>query len=290
MGGASRGGDVSKKSPAKEKSHKAVGYALETEGSSTGTPSPDRSRGFDHYYDGSNDSGSRNNSYNAYQHPHYRPLAVEETGAGAKRKDRGAFGHLFDYIDFNVTVILIIYFVNKLGQEMVVSAVPSLANALFHWDYNTAGFFMAGMGALVLPANILLASVKVQDRLSSLLLFYAAFGAVLIVVDILPAEYTTFQYILGSTLLFTTLCAQEGVIMSLLSKVIPTEMARGTFNSGFLTTEVGTLGRVVSDVGITVAMSHPEVPAVNALFMPIGLGIAVSLALFKMTYDNFEDY
>ncbi len=289
MGGALKGG-MGIQIPTKEKSSKAVGYALETEGSFTGIPSPDRSRGFGHYYDGSNDSGSRNNSYTAYQHPYYRPPREEETEADGKRQARGACGHLFDYIDFNVTVILIIYFVNKLGQEMVVSAVPSLTHALFRWDYNTAGFFMAGMGALVLPANILLASFKVQDRLSSLLLFYAAFGAVLIVVDILPADYSTFQYVLGSTLLFTTLCAQEGVIMSLLSKVIPAEMARGTFNSGFLTTEVGTLGRVVSDLGITVAMSHPEVPAVNALFMPIGMGIAVSLALFKMTYDNFEEY
>ena len=78
--------------------------------------------------------------------------------------------------------------------------------------------------------------------------------------------------------------------MSLLSKVIPVEMARGTFNSGFLTTEVGTLGRVVSDVGITVALSHSEVPAVNALFLPVGLGIVLSTILFKIWYNEFEDY
>ena len=78
--------------------------------------------------------------------------------------------------------------------------------------------------------------------------------------------------------------------MSLLSKILPEEMARGTFNSGFLTTEVGTLGRVASDVGITVAMSHSEVPAVNALFVPIGLGVVISAALFRLCYDNFEDF
>ena len=78
--------------------------------------------------------------------------------------------------------------------------------------------------------------------------------------------------------------------MSLLSKILPTEMAKGTFNSGFLTTEIGTLGRVVSDVGITIAMSHSELPAVNALFLPIGLGVVLSLTLFRLCYDDFEDF
>ena len=172
---------------------------------------------------------------------------MEDHGVQRKSADN-TLSQLFTYIDFNITVILIIYFVNKLGQEMVVSAVPSLTKNLFQWNYNDAGFFMAGMGALVLPANIFLARIKVQDRLLTLALFYAAFGAILIITDIMPTDYSAFQYALGSTLLFTTLCAQEGVIMSLLSKILPTEMAKGTFNSGFLTTEIGTLGRVVSDV------------------------------------------
>ena len=257
-------------------------------------PSPDRPRGFGHYYEGSNASdaswSSRDNSYSLYQHPpHYLPLQEEENAEKGKSAAEMCC-QLFTHIDSNIMMILMIYFVNKLGQEMVVSAVPSLTRALFQWDYNDAGFFMAGMGTLVLPANVFLASLKVQDRLSTLTLFYAAFGAILIIVDILPADYSSFQYGLGSTLLFTTLCAQEGVIMSLLSKVIPVEMARGTFNSGFLTTEVGTLGRVVSDVGITVALSHSEVPAVNALFLPVGLGIVLSTILFKIWYNEFEDY
>lgn len=40
------------------------------------------------------------------------------------------------------------------------------------------------------------------------------------------------QYLLGSILLFAFLNAHEGVIMSLLSKLVSPELAKGTFNSG----------------------------------------------------------
>ncbi len=39
--------------------------------------------------------------------------------------------------------------------------------------------------------------------------------------------------------------------MSLFTKVIPRRLAAGTFNSGFLSTEAGTLGRAVGDAVIT---------------------------------------
>eukprot|EP00968_Pinguiococcus_pyrenoidosus_P000249 scaffold13_cov241-Pinguiococcus_pyrenoidosus.AAC.22 len=43
----------------------------------------------------------------------------------------------------------------------------------------------------------------------------------------------------------------EGVDTSLMSKVIPASLAMGTFNSGLLATQVGTIGRVLGDLLIT---------------------------------------
>lgn len=216
------------------------------------------------------------------------PLNLPPTAPdNAKGKREG--GSLWSYLDYDTTIVLLVYFVNKTGQEMVVSCVPLLTGALFNWDYNSAGFFMAAMGAMVLPATIFISGLKeVEERALALVLFYCCLGAVLVIVNILPFEYTPFQYTAGSVLLFSFLCAQEGVIMSLLSKIIPPEMARGTLNSGFLTTEVGTLGRVLSDITITwVASANlPPVDTVNHLFMPVGAAVLITTIFFRINYDN----
>lgn len=210
-------------------------------------------------------------------------------GNGSVSRRGGA--NLWTYLDYDTTMILLVYFVNKTGQEMVVSCVPLLTGALFKWDYNSAGFFMAGMGAMVLPATIFISGLKeVEERALALWLFYCALGAVLVVINILPFDYTPFQYSAGSVLLFSFLCAQEGVAMSLLSKIIPPEMARGTLNSGFLTTEVGTLGRVVSDITITwvVSANLDAYETVNHLFMPVGATILFATVLFRWNYENYS--
>lgn len=44
--------------------------------------------------------------------------------------------------------------------------------------------------------------------------------------------------------------------MSLLSKSVSKKMARGTFNSGLLATEAGTLGRAIGDLTVYFTLSH----------------------------------
>jgi len=165
---------------------------------------------------------------------------------------------IWQIFNFEVTVILVIYFVNKVGQEMIIVSIPDLSGDLFLWDMNQAGFFMAAMGALVLPANILLASFReAEDRRLMLPLFVLECTGIFFLLNLGFFEYTAFQYMLGATLLFAMLNAQEGIMMSILSKVTPGESSSKTFtNSGFLATELGILGRVVADVGITVVLSE----------------------------------
>ena len=165
---------------------------------------------------------------------------------------------IWKIFNFEVTVILAIYFVNKVGQEMIVSSIPDLSGGLFQWDMNQAGFFMAAMGALVLPANLLIATFReAEDRRLMLPLFILECIAIFFLLDLGLFDYTAFQYMLGATLLFALLNAQEGIMMGILSKVTPGESSFKTFtNSGFLATELGILGRVIADVGITVVMSE----------------------------------
>ena len=75
--------------------------------------------------------------------------------------------------------------------------------------------------------------------------------------------------------------------MGLLSKVIPNKWARGTFNSGFLATEAGTLARSVGDVLISasasiVGMEH----MIDGIFVPMALLCVVSLALLIKFYSQ----
>ena len=109
---------------------------------------------------------------------------------------------------------------------------------------------------------------------------------------------------LGASSLFALLNALEGVIMSLLSKVVPAELAKGTFNSGLLATEAGTLGRVIGDCMLTYLAERQSASTspsstlpndggggeaiLNALFLPIAIGVLVSILLVYRFYEQLK--
>ncbi|RYH30903.1 hypothetical protein EON65_03910 [archaeon] len=95
---------------------------------------------------------------------------------------------------------------------------------------------------------------------------------------------------LGTALIFTSLNALEGVIMSLLAKIISPELAQGTFNSGLLATEAGTFGRVVGDMLITMWGEQSQAGVlVNELFLPLGACLLGTVALVYQCYDRLID-
>ena len=57
--------------------------------------------------------------------------------------------------------------------------------------------------------------------------------------------------------------------MSLLSKTIPKSFARGTFNSGLLATEAGTLGRTLGDGLVSLAGMHGVGHVLNDTYVPM---------------------
>ncbi|KAJ1428034.1 major facilitator superfamily domain-containing protein [Ochromonadaceae sp. CCMP2298] len=197
-----------------------------------------------------------------------------------------------EYVTVEVMVILFLYLVNKMGQEMSVSSIPLITSSVFGWSQESAGYYMALVGALVLPVNIFVNSfVKdVEERDMVLRLTCCCVGGMLFVCNTyVLGEYTLLQYVLGTSLMFTCLNALEGIIMALLAKLISPELAKGTFNSGLLATEAGTLGRVVGDVLITVfgGTHSPEV-LTNNLFLPLGVMLLLSLLLVLYYFDRLS--
>lgn len=67
------------------------------------------------------------------------------------------------------------------------------------------------------------------------------------------------------------------------------ELAKGTFNSGLLATEAGTLGRVFADMGITAieASCQPE-NMVNRLYLPVIVLFAISIIVVLRFYDGLN--
>ncbi|CAM9520385.1 unnamed protein product [Discosporangium mesarthrocarpum] len=122
------------------------------------------------------------------------------------------------------------YFVNKLIVESAVSSAPLLTQYFFHWSVTEVGMLMAALGLLVLPVNIIVGrmSMHYEDRvLMQALAVLALLGCLMTInLDVFPFAYTDTQYIIGVSLVFVTLQAHEGVIMSVTSKIIPVELAR----------------------------------------------------------------
>jgi len=108
--------------------------------------------------------------------------------------------------------------------------------------------------------------------------------SVLGIIDYLP-NYSKYQYIIFAIGIFISTNSLEGVNMSLLSKTIPKSWAKGTFNSGFLATEAGTLARSVGDVLISTVAGM----LLNGLFTPMAVLCALTLLLVYVFYNQMEE-
>lgn len=77
-----------------------------------------------------------------------------------------------------------------------------------------------------------------------------------------------------------------GVNLSLLSKVMSSKLSRGTYNGGLLSTEAGTLARVVSDCTITLAGYLGTGNLLNATLAPTLLIGILGVVGTLYTYDS----
>lgn len=150
-------------------------------------------------------------------------------------------------------VCLWIYFVLKLVQEGFQTAAPLYAAAQFGWTDGDVGGLLAVIGIIVLPTNLFVGwiSNRVSDRTSQVLALVGILAGCWMSVDHFNRPLTERQYVTGALLLFVSAQILEGVNMGLLSKVMPKVMSRGLWNSGFLSTEAGTFGRVMGAGMIT---------------------------------------
>jgi hypothetical protein len=77
-----------------------------------------------------------------------------------------------------------------------------------------------------------------------------------------------------------------GVNLSLLSRVMSSRLSRGTYNGGLLSTEAGTLARVVADATITGAGYLGTGMLLNVTLLPPLVISIVSIVATFCTYNT----
>ena len=192
--------------------------------------------------------------------------------------------NFFDLITLPVRLCLTLLFAKVFTIEALVSATSALSKNRYRWQVHQVGTLGFLNGMLVIPFSMLIGwlSLSYQDRLIMRWLVCAGCLGLFLLIDLSDLVATptpTYnkghvlavapqRYIAGYFISYISIQAFEGVIGSALSKVIPTTLASGTFNSGLLATLVDTFGRSCGDLFISVVGFINLRQLMNLLFIP----------------------
>ncbi|KAK2664680.1 hypothetical protein Ddye_003254 [Dipteronia dyeriana] len=188
----------------------------------------------------------------------------------------------------SVKVQLLIYFMLKYVMEILLSESSVITTYYFSWSTSTVAIFLACLGLTVLPVNIVVGSYisnMFEDRqilMASEIMVLV--GIVLSFNVIIP--YSVPQYVCSGLILFVFAEVLEGVNLSLLSRVMSSRLSRGTYNGGLLSTEAGTIARVIADATITLAGYLGESKLLNVTLLPSLFICIASIIATSVTYNS----
>lgn len=101
--------------------------------------------------------------------------------------------------------------------------------------------------------------------------------------DMIHKHLIVFTVIISFDFSITTF---PGVNLSLLSRVMSSRLSRGTYNGGLLSTEAGTIARVIADATITLAGYLGERRLLNVTLLPSLLICTSSIIATLYTYNS----
>ncbi|VVB12003.1 unnamed protein product [Arabis nemorensis] len=188
----------------------------------------------------------------------------------------------------SVKVQLLIYFMLKYAMEILLSESSVITTYYFGWSTSSVAIFLACLGLTVLPVNLVVGSYisnMFEDRQILLV------SEIMVCVGILLSfhvvvPYTVPQYVCSGLIMFVSAEVLEGVNLSLLSRVMSSRLSRGTYNGGLLSTEAGTIARVIADVTITVAGYFGRSMLLNVTLLPSLVICVLSIVATCFTYNS----
>ncbi|XP_043811874.1 SPX domain-containing membrane protein At4g22990 isoform X1 [Manihot esculenta] len=188
----------------------------------------------------------------------------------------------------SVKVQLLIYFMLKYAMEILLSESSVITTYYFGWSTSTVAIFLACLGLTVLPVNIIVGSYisnMFEDRQILLASEIMVCLGVLLSFKFVNA-YTVPQYVCSGLIMFVSAEVLEGVNLSLLSRVMSSRLSRGTYNGGLLSTEAGTIARVIADATITLAGYLGQSRLLNATLIPSLFISVASIIATCFTYNS----
>ncbi|QCE12253.1 SPX domain-containing membrane protein At4g22990-like [Vigna unguiculata] len=187
-----------------------------------------------------------------------------------------------------VKVQLFVYFMLKYAMEIVLAESSLVTEYYFIWSTSNVSIFLACLGLTVLPVNIVVGNYisnifeERQVLLTSEIM--VCIGLLLSFHIMIP--YSVTQYVGSALLTFVSAEVLEGVNLSLLSKMMSSRLSRGTFNGGLLSTEAGTLARVIADGTITISGYFSESNLLNTTLLPALLICVSSIIATCYSYNS----
>jgi hypothetical protein len=235
---------------------------------------------------------SQSFDHSSYYNMHPEDYDDDEEHAVSMLKELKRVSRL---VTFPVRICLGLLWCKVFVIETLVSCTSSLSKNRYGWKIHQVGLLGLVNGLCVIPLSILVgkASLYYQDRflmltllsigvlgLSLLIDYYDLFNGANHIHSVGPGQYVT-----GYFITYVSIQSFEGVIGSALSKVIPTSLATGTFNSGLLATLVDTFGRSCGDLFISL-MGYINIDQLmNLLFIPGVLILFTCLFMVRKYYD-----
>ncbi|XP_062090215.1 SPX domain-containing membrane protein At4g22990-like [Humulus lupulus] len=188
----------------------------------------------------------------------------------------------------SVKVQLFIYFMLKYAMEILLAESSVITGYYFVWSTSSVAIFLACLGLTVLPVNIIVGNyVSNMFEERQLLLaseIMVCLGILLSFQIVVP--YTVPQYVGSALITFVSAEVLEGVNLSLLSRVMSSRLSRGTYNGGLLSTEAGTLARVVADGTITLSGYLGQGMLLNTTLLPCFFICISSIFATCFTYNS----
>lgn len=188
----------------------------------------------------------------------------------------------------SIKVQLLIYFMLKYAMEILLAESSVITEFYFLWSTRSVAIFLACLGITVLPVNVLVGnyiSNMFEER--QVLLTAQIILCIGVVMSFHAAiPYSVPQYVTSAFITFVSAEVLEGVNLSLLSRVMSSRLSRGTYNGGLLSTEAGTVARVIADGTITLAGFWGESRLLNTTLLPSLLICISSIIATCFTYNS----
>jgi hypothetical protein len=208
----------------------------------------------------------------------------------------------FKHMTRPVLICMILIFFKRIALESIVGASPIVTKHRYGWSIEDVGTLQLVNALLIIPACLVAGclSTKYEDRVMALCFLSVTLLGMVIMFDISDLinyhmsvtynEYVMLStgpvgYIMGSLISFIGVEVCESFTASMMSKVVPSKMAKGTFNAGLLETLVGTGGRAFGDLFVTLMGLISIRNLLNLLILPaIGL-VASSIIMILWNYE-----